>query len=156
VQPSIKVLFNSIDQGFCLIEMLFDENNKPIDYRFLEVNPTFSQQTGLKEAKGKTAEEMVPDLEIHWFEIYGKVALTGEPIRFVEGSQAMSRWFDVYAFRIGGAESRKVAILFTNISQRKKAEEALKESESQLKFAIEATELATWDYNPFTNQAPGK
>jgi PAS domain-containing protein len=148
-------LFNSIDQGFCLIEMLFDENNKPIDYRFLEVNPTFSQQTGLKEAESKTAREMVPDLEIHWFEIYGKVALTGEPIRFVEFSQAMSRWFDVYAFRIGGAENGKVALLFTNISQRKKAEEALKESENQLKFAIEATELATWDYNPFTNRLRG-
>jgi PAS domain S-box-containing protein len=148
-------LFESIDQGFCLIDMLFDEHNRPIDYRFLEVNPTFEQQTGLQDAGGKTMRELVPDLEAHWFEIYGKVALTGEPIRFVEGSQVMNRWFDVYAFRVSEGESRKVALLFTDISQRRQAEEALKESESQLKFAIEATELATWDYNPSTNQFRG-
>lgn len=93
--------------------MIFDPENTPVDYRFIEINLTFESQTGPKNAAGKTARELVPDLEDHWFQIYGKVALTGKPIRFVEGSDAMGRWFDVYAFSLGGKDSRKVALLFT-------------------------------------------
>lgn len=124
-----RSLFDSIDEGFCIIEMLFDENDTPLDYRFLEINPAFEKQTGLEQAEGKTVRQLVPNLEEHWFEIYGKVALTGEPIRFENGSKPMNRWFDVYAFPIGQPKSRKVALLFKDISERKQTEEALRESE---------------------------
>src|SRR5690606_22066461 len=90
-----RTLFNSIDEGFCICEMLVDKNGKPHNYRFLEVNEKFEQHTGLKDATGKTALELVPNLEPHWIEVYGKVALTGKPVRFVLGSDAMARWFDV-------------------------------------------------------------
>src|SRR6185295_8590837 len=53
-------LFNSIDEGFSIIEMIFDEHEKPVDYRFLEVNPSFEKQTGLLEAKGKSVRELIP------------------------------------------------------------------------------------------------
>ena len=76
-----RTLFDCLDEGFCIIEMLFDANEKPIDYRFLEVNPAFVKQTGLEQAAGKTARQLVPDLEDYWFEMYGKVALTGESLR---------------------------------------------------------------------------
>lgn len=112
-------LFESMEDGFCVIEVLFDANNRPTDYRFLEINPAFEQQTGLQQAEGKTARELLPTLEKHWFEIYGKVALTGEPARFESGSEVMNRWFEVYAFRTGPAEHRKVALLFKDISERK-------------------------------------
>ncbi|SDL14402.1 PAS domain S-box-containing protein [Catalinimonas alkaloidigena] len=148
-------LFEAIDQGFCLVEMIFDQEDRPLDYRFLEVNPVFEQQTGLEQATGKTARQLVPNLEQHWFDLYGRVALTGDPLHFTNGSEAMGRWFDVYAFRLGAPENRQVAILFTDITRRKQAEQALKESEDQLKFAIEATELATWDYNPLTDHFRG-
>ncbi|MBA2276138.1 MAG: PAS domain S-box protein, partial [Chloroflexia bacterium] len=118
-----RTLFESIDEGFCVIELLFDAGGAPVDYRFLEVNPAFERHTGLHEATGKSARELVPTLEAHWFEIYGRVATTGEPVRFVLDAQPMDhRWFDVYAFRLGGPDSRKVAILFTDISARKRAE----------------------------------
>ena len=117
-----RTLFNSIDEGFCIIEMLFDNDNRPIDYRFLETNATFERQTGLVGAVGRTARELVPNLEQHWFDIYGKVALTGEPLRFIDGSAAMDRWFDLYATRVGGADSREVALLFTDITARREAE----------------------------------
>ena len=114
-----RSLFNSIDEGFCIIEMIFDAHQKPVDYRFLEVNPAFDQHTGLHDAAGKRMRELKPGHDEEWFEIYGKVALTGEAIRFVKEAKAMdARWFDLYAFRLGGPESRKVAILFTNITER--------------------------------------
>lgn len=141
-EEKYRSLFESMDQGFCIIEMLFDAENKPVDYRFLEYNPVFEKQTGLKDAMGKTARELIPNLEPHWFDLYGKVALTGEPIRFTEGSDAISRWFDVYAYPIGGADSRKVAILFTDITERRKGEEALKQSEANLRNMITHSPVA--------------
>ncbi|HLM59320.1 MAG TPA: ATP-binding protein, partial [Pyrinomonadaceae bacterium] len=121
--------------------MLFDADGKPVDYRFLETNPAFERMTGLENADGKTALELLPNLESHWFEVYGRVALTGDAIRFVEGSEAMNRWFDVYASRVGGEESRKFALLFTNITERKLAEaerERLLASEQQAREIAEA------------------
>jgi PAS domain S-box-containing protein len=130
-------LFNSIDEGFCVIEMIFDENEKPIDYCFLEVNPTFEKQTGLHNAKGKRAYELVPNIEAHWFEVYGKVALTGEPIRFVNEVKALNRWFDIYACRVGGPDSHKVAVVFSDITERKQAVETLAKSHAQLQSHAE-------------------
>ena len=129
-------LFDSIDQGFCILEMMFDDQGRPVDYRFLETNPVFEKQTGLREVEGKTALELVPNLEFHWLGLYGKVAITGTPIRFTERSEAMGRWFEVFAFRVGEENSRKVALLFTDVSERRKAEEAIKLSERNLRNTI--------------------
>ncbi|NHC34734.1 PAS domain S-box protein [Scytonema millei] len=139
-----RMLFETIDEGFCVCEMLFDENGKPIDYRFLEINPAFEKMTGLQQAVGKTARQLVPNLEASWFEMYGKVALTGETVRFENCSEAMNRWFDVNAFRIGEAQDRRFAILFTNISDRKHAEAALQSSEERLRLALEASKQGMW------------
>lgn len=125
-----RMLFETMDEGFCIFEMIFDAAMQPLDYRFLEVNPAFAHFTGLGNAAGKTARELVPNLEAHWFEIYGQVALTGTARRFVEGSAAMGRWFDVYAFRFGEPTSYQVALLFTDITARKAAEDALRASEA--------------------------
>jgi len=121
-----RTLFESVDEGFCIFEMLFDEANRPVDYRFLEMNPTFQAHTGLKDAVGRTAREMLPGLDDFWFDTYGRVALTGEPVRFENEAPAMNRWFDVYATRIGGADSRKVGLLFNDISARKQSESTLR------------------------------
>jgi PAS domain S-box-containing protein len=124
-EEQYRTLFNSIDEGFCVVEMLFDEKARAVDYRFLEVNPSFEKQSGLHEALGRRVRELTPDLEGSWFRIYGKVALTGKPERFISEAKSMNRWFDVYAFRLGGTDSRKVAILFTNITERRQTEIAL-------------------------------
>ncbi len=133
-----RTLFESIDEGFCVIEVLFDENEKAIDYRFLEVNPAFEQQTGLQQATGKTARQLIPNLEAEWVEIYGQVVLTGESLRFENGSEAMNRWFDCYAFCIGQPYERKVAILFKDISDRKRVEEELRQKNAILEVINES------------------
>jgi PAS domain S-box-containing protein len=119
-----RSLLNSIDVGFCVVEMLFDDDGSPVDFRFLETNPAFEKQSGLSDAVGKCVRTLVPQLEAHWFETYGRIALTGEATRFVHEAQALDgRWFDVYAFRLGAPELRHVAILFTDISVRRRLEE---------------------------------
>jgi PAS domain S-box-containing protein len=133
-----RTLFDSIDEGFCVLQMIFDQAGRPVDYRFLETNPAFVAQTGLTDAVGRTARELLPGLEEHWFEIYGEVALTGEPKRFESGSEVMGRWFDVFAFRIEEPEARKVALLFTDVSEHRKADEALIAAKQAAEAASEA------------------
>jgi two-component sensor histidine kinase len=118
-------LLDAIDQGFCLIEVLFDASKRPVDYRFLEVNASFEAQTGLVDAVGRTMRSLRSHHEEHWFDIYGRVALTGEATRFQKPAVALDRWYDVYAFRVGEPEQRMVAILFSDISDRKRTEERL-------------------------------
>ena len=118
-----RTLFDTLIEGFCTIEMIFDAAGKPVDYRFLEINPAFERQTGLIDAQGKTMRELAPNHEAHWFEIYGKVALTGEAAYFENEAKALGRVYDVCAYRVGGPGSKKVAILFNDISARKLAEE---------------------------------
>lgn len=122
-QERYRTLFASIDEGFCVVEVIVDAANRPVDYRFLEANPAFERHTGLRGAVGRTARELVPGLEEHWFETYGRVAASGEPVRFVDEAESMGgRSFDVYAFRLGPPEQRQVAILFTDVSGRRRAE----------------------------------
>ena len=116
-----RALFDTLIEGFCTIEMIFDADGKPVDYRFLEINPAFERQTGLHNAQGKRMRELAPNHEEHWFEIYGKIALTGEPVHFENEAKALGRHYDVCAYRVGGPGSRKVAILFNDITERKVA-----------------------------------
>ena len=132
-----RTLFNTMEEGFCIIEMLFDENEKPIDYIFVETNPAFGKNTGFKNAVGKRIRELVPENEEYWYEMYGKVALTGESVRFENRSEALHRWYEVYAFSIGQPKSRKVAILFNDITKHKRTEEKLREAYEKIKTQSE-------------------
>jgi signal transduction histidine kinase/PleD family two-component response regulator len=129
-------LFNSIDEGFTIIEVIFDADHRPVDYLILEVNPGFEQQCGLRNATGKRILELLPDHEQYWFEMYGKVALTGEPVRVQVESKELQMWFETRAFRIGGDGSLKVAVIFYNITERKLME-------AQLRDALTAAQSAT-------------
>ena len=139
-EEKYRTLFNSIDTGYCVIEMLFDEQGRANDWRFLETNPAFDQQNPIPGmAIGKRMRELVPSIESKWFEIYGAVALTGKPLRFSEDSDALGRSFDLYAFRIGEESSHTVAVLFTNITQRRDAERALRDSEERFRALATAS-----------------
>ena len=138
-------LFESIDDGFCVIEMIVDESGQAVDYRFLETNPAFVKQTGLVDAVGRRARELVPDLEQHWIDIYGRVASTGQAVRFENGSESMGgRWFDVYAFRTGSPDERRVALLFSDVTLSRSAERererlvaALEQERSRLAYVFQ-------------------
>ena len=117
-----RFLFDTLIEGFCTIEVLFDEAGKAVDYRFLEVNPAFEKQTGVQNAQGRRMREIAPDLEEHWYRIFGNVALTGQPAKFENEAKPLGRHYEVCSYRVGGAESRKVGILFNDITDRKTSE----------------------------------
>jgi PAS domain S-box-containing protein len=125
-EAKYRKLFDTLIEGFCTIEVIFDSRNHPTDYRFLEINPAFERQTGLHDVQGKLMRELAPNHEQHWFDIYGKIALTGEPLRFENEARALGRFYEVCAYRVGGPESRKVAILFNDITERKVSERKLR------------------------------
>lgn len=124
-EEKYRTLFDSIDEGFCIIEVLFRDDRgrpRPYDYRFLDVNPAFVEQTGLRGALGRTIRELVPAHEDYWFEIYGRVAMSGISERFEREAAAIGRFYDVYAFRVGAPGQNQIAVLFQDIAERKREE----------------------------------
>jgi signal transduction histidine kinase/CheY-like chemotaxis protein len=119
-EEKYRTIFASIDEGFAIIELVFDESGQPIDYRFLETNPAFGPHTGLRDVTGKTVREVTPDVEPQWIEAMGRVATTGEAVRLEAFSRAIDRWISVHASRVGGADSRQVAVIFNDVSARKR------------------------------------
>jgi two-component sensor histidine kinase/PAS domain-containing protein len=118
-----RKLFEAIDEGFCIVEVKLAGPDGKVDYRVIEANPAFYAKTGFRlDVLGAWLRQAAPELEDHWFETYGEVARTGAPIRFVNASKLLGRWFDVYAFPIDAPEDHRVAILFNDITDRKAQE----------------------------------
>lgn len=134
-----RQLFDAIDEGFCVIQVIFDATGHPVDYLFLEANRAFVRHTGFIEPVGKTMRSLEPGIEDQWSEIYGRIALSGVPQRFENESAVMGRWFDVFAFPIGEEAPYLIGILFEDVGERKAMELALRHSESRLTSLIEAS-----------------
>ncbi|WP_426088748.1 hybrid sensor histidine kinase/response regulator [Janthinobacterium sp. PSPC1-1] len=122
-----RTLIELMDQAFCVIEMLYDEQGRPVDFRYLEGNAAFVKQSGLDNAIGKTIRSFVPEHDQHWFDLYDQVVKTGEPVRYENEAVAMERWFEVFAARLGGPGSRLLTVLFSDISERKRSEQQLRQ-----------------------------
>ena len=135
-EQEYRALFESINQGFCTVEVLFDERDRPIDYRFLLVNPAFALQTGLQNVVGRRMREIVPRHEDDWFEIYGQIASTGEPVRFEKKAIELDRHYEIYAWRMGIPSERKVAILFNDITERKASQARLEQFAEELEQKV--------------------
>ena len=135
-EEKYRGLFNSIDEGFAIVELIYDEAGRAVDYRFLEVNPAFAKQTGVRDAVGRRVREVAPGHERFWFETYAQVARTGVPIRFEHHAASLGRWFDAYAFRAGEARHGPVAVVLTDITARRQAAEALRVSEARQRLLV--------------------
>ncbi|WP_167761257.1 hybrid sensor histidine kinase/response regulator [Duganella callida] len=149
-----RTLFNSIDEGFCIIDVPFDAHGRPYDYRFCEVNPSFETHSGLRDAAGKTIRELNPAHEQHWFSIYGDVQRTGQAVRFEHGSDSLERYFDVYAFRLEDGGQPKVAVLFKDISEAKRVTRQVRESEERAIAAARRAEQARRHLEALLQAAP--
>lgn len=119
-----RTILNNLDQGYCIIKMIFDESDVPVDYIFLETNPAFEEHTGLKNAVGSRIKELNPLHEDHWFRIYGDVAKSGKAVHFENSASNLKGGvlYDVNAFRVGDPGDDLVAVLFKDITIRKQME----------------------------------
>ena len=119
-----RMLFENMTAAFALHEMIYDEQGRPVDYRFLEVNPAFERLTGVAASAllGRTVKDVLPETEAYWFEVYGNVVATGEPISYQNYSRELGRHYDTFSFRPAAGQ---FAVVFTDVTQRVKAEEAL-------------------------------
>jgi two-component system, chemotaxis family, CheB/CheR fusion protein len=134
-----RTLFDSIDEGFCVIEMIYDGQQRPVDYRFLDVNAAFERQTGLKDAIGKTMRSMVPGHEQSWFDIYDRVAATRRPERFENRAGSLDRFYEVYAFPVGAPNQRVLGVLFNDVSGRKESDAHLRLMVDELNHRVKNT-----------------
>jgi PAS domain S-box-containing protein len=154
LEQTNHALIETMDDGFCLIDLIRDAGGKPVDYRFVEANKAFAAQTGLVDSIGKTARQLVPGIEQRWIDIYDEVARTGVARRFVEESPVMGRWFNVYASRIDHPADCRVAVLFTDITDIKNAEAALRASETQARDAAARAEAERRRLDALLESAP--
>lgn len=130
-EEKYRTLFETFDEGYCLVEIILDEGGHPVDMRYLEVNSVFERQTGLHDVAGKTHADLGLKTERYWFEKYWEVARTGASTRFESYHQPTQRWYNVFVSRADGRHADRVALVFTDTTERKKAEEALMESEKR-------------------------
>ncbi len=140
-EERFRTILDTIEAAFAIVQVRFDAEDRPIDYRFLEANPAFERQAGV-DLRGKWVTEFAPDLEPFWFETYGRVARTGEPATFENYAEAFGRWFDVRAVRVGEPAERQIAILFSDVTARHEAEHRLRASEAVARANIERVQLA--------------
>ena len=153
-QERFGAMLETIESAFAIVQVKFDANDHPIDYRFVEANPAFERQAGV-DLRGRWVTEFAPNLEQFWFDTYGHVAKTGEPANFESYAHAFQRWFDVRAVRIGDPAERQIAILFNDVTQRRAAEERLRISEALARENVERVQLAlaagaiigTWNWD---------
>jgi PAS domain S-box-containing protein len=121
-EKKYRELFEAMIEAYCMIEMIFDENGKPVDFLYLESNPAFEKHA-TRPMLGKRIKEIVPDFEQFWPDQYGQVALTGQPVELEHTVAGLGdQWFHAAAFRIGAQNSRKVGDVFENITERKAKE----------------------------------
>jgi PAS domain S-box-containing protein len=133
-----RTLFNSIDEGFCIIEF-FDGPHGPLsDYVHVEANPAYTQHAGIPNVVGQKVREMVPDEAGGWVELYGGVLRTGKPIRFERELVATGRHLELAAFRVEPASRKQVAVLFQDITARKRAEQELQRLNETLEARVVA------------------
>jgi signal transduction histidine kinase len=151
VEGSYHDLFNSIDEGFCIIEKIRPQprsskaasirkagksarlglfgNGKegaPSDYRYIEANPAFDVQSGFSNIIGKTIREILPVEAAGWCRIYDGIVKTGKPQRFERTIAQNGRMLELFAFRVEDEDQQRVAVLFKDITQRMLAVESEK------------------------------
>ncbi|WP_275545096.1 MULTISPECIES: hybrid sensor histidine kinase/response regulator [unclassified Pseudomonas] len=140
-EERFRTIVETIETAFAIVEVKFDAQDHPVDYRFIEVNPAFEREAGI-DLRDKWVTEYAPELEQFWFDTYGHVAKTREPLAFESYANTFERWFDVKAVPVGDPTERQLGIFFNDVTARRNAQERLKASEALAHENIERVQLA--------------
>ncbi len=136
-------LFMSMNEAFLLCEVILDQDGNPQNWRYLEINPAFEANTGVRaeDAIGKTVKEVFPGIEPYWIDAFGQVALTGEPMRLEHYNRDLDRYFVASAYR---PYPGRFAMLFNDVTDRVRAEQAARESMEQFQTLANAMPQLAW------------
>lgn len=117
-----RMLFTNMTDGFGLVEVIYDRESKPYDFRFLEINPAYELILGIERERllGKTMLETFPNVSPIALEKYSEASLSGQPIHFEIFSHVASKYLDIYVF---SPEKGKLALILRDITERKQLEE---------------------------------
>jgi PAS domain S-box-containing protein len=137
-EQRFKTLFERIDEGFCILEFLDGPHGPLSDYVHIAANPAYLANAGIADIVGKRLREVVPDEADAWLEIFRRVLLTGEPVRFQRELVMTERYLELGAFRIDPPELRQVAVIFQDVTARHRAELALRELNDTLERRVQA------------------
>jgi diguanylate cyclase (GGDEF)-like protein/PAS domain S-box-containing protein len=128
-----QALFDNMQEGFALHEIITDENGIPVDYRYIDANRAFVETTGLKDIEGKTVMDILPDTEDLWVRNFGKVALTGESTQFESYAQAIGKYYHVHAF---SPKKNQFATISFDVTKRVEVEHALEDEKEKLRITL--------------------
>jgi len=131
-----RALFESMDEGFCVIEFFDGPHGPDSDYVHIMANAAYERHAGIPNVVGQTLREMVPDEADAWVARYGAVLRTGEPIRFEQELVATGRHLSLSSFRIEPSTLKQVAVLFQDVTERKRAEAELRHLNETLEVRI--------------------
>jgi PAS domain S-box-containing protein len=142
VEESYKNLFEKMPAGYAIHEIIRDNEGRPLDYRFISINPALEKITGLKakDFVGRTVLEAFPHTKKYWFDIYSKIALSGEPLTFENHSEELGKHFEVTVY---SPAENQFACIFQDITLRKKAEAEKEGFEAQLRHRQKMEAIGT-------------
>jgi signal transduction histidine kinase/PAS domain-containing protein len=135
-EEKFRSLFETIDEGFCIMRLVRDEHGRIADLTFVETNPAFERHTGLGEVAGRCVSQLLPDFGQHWIETYTRVAETGIAESTEDYLQDVDRWYRVRFLSLGGHDSNLVAVVFEDITDRKRTEASQREREQRQAFLL--------------------
>ena len=133
-------IFNSMNEMFQVLELIYEDNGKVVDYYYRDVNPAFEQLTGKSREQliDKKVKDIFGIVEDYWLEVYDKALKTGKPIDFVNYGAELDKYYDVHIWKI---KENQIAVIFNDITEHKKAEEELKRSEETARQRAEELEI---------------
>ena len=136
-ETRFRTLFDTMDEGFCVIEFLDGPHGPLSDYVHVQANPAYERHAGIPNVVGQRVREMVPDEADGWVEMYRNVLVTGEPIRFERELVATGRFLELAAFRVEPESRREVAVIFQDVTERRRAEIALRDLNETLERRVD-------------------
>jgi PAS domain S-box-containing protein len=150
-EDKYRSLFTTMEQGFCIIEKVETAAGQPSDFRYLTANPAFEHHTGMHDVVGRTIRELVPDAEQQIMDIYDAVVRTGQPQQFEEYVSALDLWIDAEVFP--AQMPGQIAVLFSNVSERKRAEAQLRRAAEMDAFRVKLSDALRSLTDPVEIQA---
>jgi PAS domain S-box-containing protein len=140
-EQKYRTLFESISDGYCVGDVIFDCEGQPVDLVYLDSNPAAFRLTGVEFA-GRRFSEIYPEYQGKWISLFSEVALDGGARRMEVFARALSTWLELSVCKVGGPQSRRVAVFFKDITGRKQTEAALHELNATLEARVDARTAA--------------